>query len=946
LKKFLEQTAEAFIERFGTNNSRHVVIVPNKRSEIFLKNYLKELTSATLWLPEFYTIDEFISKTSGLINLDPVLVYFELYEIHKELRKEDAMPLEDFLSWAPIMLADFNDIDVQLQDARHVFRHLSEAKAIEKWNPDGSPLTKVEQDYLDFYRSLFAYYSELKNRLQSKGAGFKGMIYRYLQENKTLLSTAWGNISFSLVGFNALSKSELDIFGYVKDNFDTTIYLDADKHYLDLQRPDKNDGAGRFLSEIISEWKLTDIKWIGNLLETHKNKLEVFAVAKQIGQVKFAGKLLEKWYDENKAVSGEIDTAIVLADENLLIPLLHSLPELEDGNNQIPFNITMGYPLTNTAFSRFVLQWLSFIIRFSDKQNDPKFPVNDLIRLISNPVITLLLNKTNKNFRSILVNELLKTGKVYLSTGELNSLIPESVKEQLNSLFNLLLIRTEKAEVFMEALKKMLLLVKEMTEKEEDIRFPLLAEQLNKTYAVIQQTSIMLKQQNGMTLKALQKILLQLLRRGEISLKGEPLEGIQIMGMLETRNLDFKNLIILSANEGILPKTGLMESFIPFDIRHNYHLPLPKEQNDISAYYFFRLLQRAERVALIYNSDSDKFGGGEKSRFILQTEFELPHLFRDPGSFEKIVHTSIPANQTEDEISITKTAEVIKGIRRKADTGFSASSLIVYRNCPLKFYFSEILGLRDLDKIEPDIEFNVFGNAIHRVLEKIYSHFIGKNIDPEKIKSFIPEVGKLLDKELAEIYKGGNTKTGKNHLIYEVAKKYIDQFLKYEAGKSSSSGIRIIGLEERISKTTKLGNYEVTLKGFLDRIERTETGDIRIVDYKTGKVEPKDLKLNDKTAEAEQLADRKKEKLFQLLFYAHLYRLHTGNNISPRLGIYSLRMLSSYGLMETSLPNGDDFFETYLTGLIEEIFDPSVKFSQTEDDRICHYCDFKDICNR
>jgi CRISPR/Cas system-associated exonuclease Cas4 (RecB family) len=357
-------------------------------------------------------------------------------------------------------------------------------------------------------------------------------------------------------------------------------------------------------------------------------------------------------------------------------------------------------------------------------------------------------------------------------------------------------------------------------------------------------------------------------------------------------------------------------------------------------------LQRAERVALIYNSDADKFGGGEKSRFILQTEYELPHLFKDPEHFEKTVHTSLPAGQAEDTITVEKTQDVLDGIRKKADSGFSASSLNVYRSCPLKFYFSEVLGLRDLQEIEPDIEFNKFGIAIHGVLENIYSHFLGKNIDPAELKKFIPKAGMLLDKELAEIYKGGNTKTGKNHLIYEVAKKYIVQFLKYEAGKSGLSGIQIVGLEERIKETARLGDYEVTLKGFLDRVERTETGDLRIIDYKTGKVEPNDLKLNDKTNETDQLADGKKEKLFQLLFYAYLYRLHSGNSAYPRLGIYSLRMLSSYGLIETDLPGGIDFFEDYLTDLIAEIFDPSVSFSQTEDDRICSYCDFKDICNR
>ena len=941
MKKFLEKVADEILKNYGADNSRHVVIVPNKRSEIFLKNHLKEKTATTLWLPEFFTIDEFITASSGLVSLDPILIYFELYEIHKTIQEKETMPLEDFLSWAPIMLSDFNDIDLHLGDAEYIFKHLTEAKAIEQWNLEGKPLTALQKNYLFFYRSLYSYYTELKKRLAIKRAGYKGMIYRHLCENISSHTGKWEGFTFSFVGFNALTNSELTIFGYLKNNFATTIYLDTDLYYLGTASTNaQQSGAGRFINEMITDWGLKNITWIDDALTSAKNKVSVYGVAKQVGQVKFAGKKLEKWLDNLDPGADSKDIAVVLADENLLVPLLHSLPKERKGNKMITYNVTMGYPLMQSAMGRFIQQWLNFLIRFSGN----KFGTTDLIQLINNPITALLLDDANAKMRTTLIHDLLETGKVYLNTEEFFSLLPENKKDSVTLLFSNLLSGTPDVIRFLDSLTDLSGLSKELIERKGHTAFPLLKEQLSKTHSLVAKSRLMLENQKGaINLKAFQKILLQLMRRSEINLKGEPLEGIQIMGMLETRNLDFKKIIVLSANEGILPKTGTMESFIPFDIRHDNKLPLPKEQNDIYAYYFLRLLQRAEQVALVYNTDSDKFGGGEKSRFILQLEHELPQIFTDK---EKLVHLSTPVSETQNTISIAKNDTILKGLKNKARSGFSASSLNVYRNCPLKFYFSEVLQLKEKQKIEPEIEFNVFGNAIHGVLENIYRNFLGKNIDPAELKKFIPKAGMLLDKELAEIYKGGNTKTGKNHLIYEVAKKYIVQFLKYEAGKSGMSGIQIVGLEERIKETARLGDYEVTLKGFLDRVERTETGDIRIIDYKTGKVEPNDLKLNTKTTETEQLAEGKKEKLFQLLFYAYLYRLHSGDSAYPRLGIYSLRMLSSYGLIETDLPGGIDFFEDYLTGLIAEIFDPSVSFSQTEDDRICDYCDFKDICNR
>jgi len=939
----LEHVAEEILLYYDDNNPKLNIILPNKRSEVFLKNYLKEKSSKTIWLPEFYTTDEFIIKQSGLNNLDPILTYFELYKIHIKIEGEKSLPIEDFLSWAPIMLSDFNDIDLYIGDAEHIFKHLTEAKAIQQWNLDGKPLTELQSNYISFYQSLFIYYTELKSSLQLNDLGYKGMIYRHLCENIESLSKSWKGNSFILVGFNALSKSERVIFKYLTKNFNLKTYWDIDEYYINPGKFGLTQmEAGRFINELINELNLTDVKWMNNLLTTSKKEIEVHGMAKQISQVKFAGQQLINWKETNKIESERIDTAIVLSDENLLLPLLHSLPELKISNNtNIPYNITMGYPLINSGLSRFIHQWMNLLIQAEEKRNN-KYSTIYLINLINNPIVKLLINDRGTTLPKALTQEFIKINQAFLSNKEILNILPELNKSYLTSLFDILLITSLSPDNFINSLIELMQQIGTAISKKEAKLYPILKEQLNEVYLIIKKTQTIIQSSPDIiSLKALQKIFLQLFRRSEINLKGEPLTGIQIMGMLETRNLDFKNVILLSANEGNLPKASTLESFIPFDIRHDNKLPLPKEQNDIYAYHFYRLLQRAENITIIYNTDSDKIGSGEKSRFILQLESELSKINDNLDLKDLITNVNIEQIPEKLLISISKNDDILESIIKKAKSGFSPSALNIYRNCSLKFYFREIINLKEINKIEPEIEFNVFGNTIHEVLHKIYSNFIGKKIDPKILKENLSNVQWLLDEQFNKIYSVGNLRTGKNHLIYEVAKKYLSQFLTYEIQNKTTPLKQIIGLEEKISVNASISNNDVVLKGYLDRIEKSEDNNqIRIIDYKTGKVVPKDLELKD----WDKISDKQSDKLFQLLFYAYIYKKKYKLTDDPQTGIYSLRMLS-HGLIKPKLPETDQF-EDYLNGLISEIFDPSINFQQTEDDKICSYCDFKDICNR
>ncbi len=939
MDKFLEKVAVEILQDHGHNDTNLIVILPNKRSEIFLKNYLKEKTSGTYWLPDFYTTDEFIVHQSGFNLLDPILIYFELYEIHKSMQCDKAMPIEDFLSWAPMMLSDFNDIDLYKADADHVFKHLTEAKAIEQWNLSGAPLTPLQSDYVAFYRSLYSYYCELKARLATRNLGYKGMIYNFLSENTSILTEKLKDKKFILIGFNALSTSEKKIFGYIKDHFNTTFYWDVDEYYIYPEKTGlKQMEAGRFINELIREWKLSDIKWVSNNLKTSKKEIHIHGIAKQIGQVKFVSQQLSEW----KTDVCEIDTAIVLADESLLLPLLHSLPEKTGNAKKVTFNVTMGYPLYNSSLSRFIMQWLNFISK-SEERSSGKYDTIQLINLLKNPITKLVFEDDKLKYRNALTADFTNSNLVYLSEKDIKEIILTYEQPTLQRFFEILLIKNEDVPGFLDSLIELMQWVAEVVSTRYKNSNSLLEAQIDVTYSIVKKVHAMLQSRvHVFGLQALQKIFIQLFRRSEISLKGEPLTGIQIMGMLETRNLDFKNIILLSANEGIIPKTSEFESFIPFDIRHDNKLPMPKDKNDIFTYHFYRLLQRAENITILYNTDSAKMGSGEKSRFLLQLENELAEVNKSIRIVPYITNIDIGQIPDEQSISILKNNSILQLVSEKAKTGFSASALNVYRNCSLKFYFREILKLKESDKIEPDIEFNVFGNAIHDVLEKIYTPFIDKPINPEKLKEMLPKVDSMLDMAFKANFNGGNISTGKNHLIYEVAKKYITQFLMAEIEDRSTPLKQIIGLEEKLEVILDFEDQEVKLKGYLDRIEKLIQKDhIRIIDYKTGKVEPRDLALKD----WEEFPGKDKDKLFQLLFYAYLYEKKYQPTLSPQLGIYSLRMLS-YGLIEPKLPDEENYFEEYLFNLIGEIFDPSIQFEQTTDENICSYCDYREICNK
>lgn len=954
MKKFLSEAAEKIINN-GHFGAQSVVILPNRRSEVFLKEEIKKLSTLNIWLPEFYPVDEFMQKASGLKKTDNISIFFELYKIHQNIAGSNAKTIDEFLTWAPVMLSDFHDIDSSMADAKDVFKQLSAIKAIQQWNPDGRPLTELQKNYLHFFNSMFDYYVELQANLIKEGSGYQGLISRHLAENPSSLLNKqhWDN--FLIVGINALSEAEIRVFDYINQNYKTDFIWDVDQYYFSKNSSKNNQQeAGKHIQHIINRIEINEPNNIGNNLNTSEKEIKILGVPKNVGQAKFMGQELQKLFESNnqptikKSPSSLLNTAIVLADEGLLIPLLNSLPALKtDDNKTIRYNVTLGYPLNNSQVEYFFTTWIDLII--SKSQNKGRIYTTDLISLLNNPIIKQLLDN-NKTSSEIFVRHLITNNITIINFDKPEGRLPSNSKNIFRILSKLL--NNDKADKIVTVLENLRDVLFSIIEDSNHLNI-LIKEQVQQLIKILGKLlSLITRNENIINYSAIKKIGRQLINQSNINLIGEPLHGIQIMGMLETRNLDFENIYILSCNEGIIPKTNNIDSFIPMDIRSEYKLPLPSDKSDIYAYHFYRLLQRAGNITLIYNSDTGKLGGGEKSRFILQIENELSKINPRIKIKSRTINTDvsqIEGYKTVDEIiRIDKNKQVQHKLLDIANNGYSPSVLNSYITCQLKFYFSHVLKIATTNTLEQSVEANTFGTVVHGVLEEIYKPMVGKIIVSDTIKSRIPLIKQLLSKQFKQHYNNGNLSSGKNLLIFEVANNYINNFLLWDIKNLKQRPTILQSAESKFVTSINEGGLNIKFKGIIDRVDKEVTdGTIRIIDYKTGKVLPRDLIVKNT---GDLLTDPKYAKAFQVIYYAWLFnRQQPAEKLET--GIISLRSISE-GFISLNLKDVhkiQDYFSEFtelIMKLISEITNPDTPFAQTNDTKRCTWCDYKPICNR
>ncbi|UPZ16455.1 PD-(D/E)XK nuclease family protein [Flavobacterium humidisoli] len=913
---FLQKIASIVIQDFAGKLSEITIILPNKRAKVFLIEALKKETSKTIIAPEITSIEDFVQDVASIRSVDSIELLFEFYEVYLSItEKKQQQSFELFANWAKTLLQDFNEIDRYLLNPSHVLSYLKDIEDIKRWGLEVDQKTKLLENYIDFWKLLPLYYESLYNHLLFKSIGYQGLIYREAVNNLNHFSNTIGNRTFIFAGFNALNAAEEKIVQHLLALDQARIYWDADQAFLN----DPYHDAGLFLRRFKESWKhykSNVFEWIVDDFSQSKN-IQIIGTPKTIGQAKLAGSIIENLIDQNPDASLD-KVAVVLGEENLLVPVLYSLPSSVGA-----LNITMGYSGKNNPSQIFVAKLFKMHTNaLSRKGGSYVFYYKDVLDILTHPLVEPYANAHR------LVRIIKENNYTFITYQKILELHPES-----SSFFNLLFEKWENGSVtVLKNISTLLIAIKDHFSNDNE------EEKIAKAfvYGVFKVINKLInyysKHHHIDNIDTLHSIYKQIIDLAEVSFEGEPLRGLQIMGVLESRVLDFDTVIITSMNEGKFPAGKSQNSFIPYDVKRELGLPTFKEKDAIYTYHFYHLLQRAKNIYLIYNTENDGLDAGERSRFITQLEVEKKPQH---NVIFDIYNPDLP-NTAYEPISVRKSELVMERLREIAVNGFSPSALTSYIRNPIEFYFQKILRIREVEEVEENIALNTLGTIIHETLKTLYEPFIGKFIsENDLLKCF-----KLLDDEVLKqfklVYKEGEIKKGRNLLAFEVAKRNVSNFLKMELESvRNNEAIQIIALEQTFEREfvhPKLP-FPVLIKGNVDRIERRD-GKIRIIDYKTGKVEKSNVVLKTWNGLTQEL---KNDKIIQVLAYAFMFEKQAGE-LPIEVGIISFKNLKSgflpFGFKEEKdldVIVSPQILNSYLeeiANLLSEILDINIPFEE------------------
>ncbi|AOW08539.1 PD-(D/E)XK nuclease family protein [Flavobacterium gilvum] len=868
---FLDKIATVLKTEYFNKIADTIVVLPNKRAKIFLIEALKKQTDENMFSPEIISIEDFVQNIAGIRTVDPIELLFEFYEVYLSItEKKQQQSFEIFANWAKTLLQDFNEIDRYLLDSNHVLSYLKDIEDIKKWGVEVENKTQLLENYIDFWKLLPKYYQSLYDHLLKKGIGYQGLIYREAVKNIDSFSKSVLRKQYVFAGFNALNASEEKIIQHLIASDQAKIYWDADQVFLN----DPYHDAGLFIRRFKESWKhykLHPFEWIVNDFSQTKN-IQVIGTPKTIGQAKIAGSIIETINLENPTAALD-KVAIVLGEENLLIPLLYSLP-----NSVGALNITMGYSSKNNPAQILIAKLFKMHTNaLSRSNNSYVFYYKDVLDILTHPLIEPYANT------GALVGIINKNNYTFISHAKLLEL-----NENASDLFLLLFKRWEDGSIaVLETISNLLLEVKNNLSNENE------EEKIAKTfvYAIFKVINKLINYYLYHTaidsIDTLYVIYKQVIDLAEVSFEGEPLSGLQIMGVLESRVLDFETVIITSMNEGKFPAGKSQNSFIPYDVKRELGLPTFKEKDAIYTYHFYHLLQRAKNIYLLYNTESEGLDAGEKSRFITQLEVE-----KQPNhTLTHEIYNSVLPETAYQPMKIPKSEMVMLRLKEIAEKGFSPSALTSYIRNPIQFYFQKILRISEVEEVEENIALNTLGTIIHETLRVLYEPFVGKFISETDIQNCINKIDSEVLVQFKLVYKEGEIKKGRNLLAFEVAKRNVSNFLKVELESiKNGDAIKILELEKTFERKLEHSSlpFPVLIKGNVDRIEE-RNGIIRIIDYKTGKVEKANVTLKSWKGLTE---DIKNDKIIQVLAYAYMYEKEA-NGKPIEAGIISFKNLRS-----------------------------------------------------
>lgn len=962
---FISKLAKHIQSHYDLSKQELTVVFPNKRAAFYLRNAFRENCQQTIWLPQIISIQEAVTQWSGIALADNIDLLFELIDIDAQLHVEQDSDLSVFGSQAAQMAKDFDEIDQYGIDAKSLFNYVLEHKKLGLWEFDTLKSKEKEQKYLQFFHSLHEYYLRLRDRLAEQGKGYYGMITRYLSElPETDLMAKIGDRRILFAGFNALTTTEERIIDTLIKNGKAEVIFDYDAYYVN----DDNNEAGLFARK----YKQRHPKWLENgisdALSTEAKTIHIITANGNTLQAKALQAKLQESDDSNQAV--------ILADEHLLIPVLNAIP---DNDTYDSFKVSMGYPIAKTPVNQLIKEVFSLcrlktITRtINDNGTERKAEglyLWPILHLMDLEIVKIVFPKTENTAFNNWKTNAVQCGKFIFEEKDLEAL---AQCPGIQSFLRIILTEAWKKthESILESIGALLAFVSQtLLARDDKEKMNFLLNQLSETGKHISRLTNIVEH-NAKYIKDLQsvEILYKLLAsNATVKLNSSDIEGLQIMGLLETRNLDFKRLHVLSVNEGMLPPDKPQGSFIPQFIRYACGLPGYAESQAVVAYHFYRLLQNGENIYLYYNNLDETFGG-EASRFILQIKNELAqnaNIKIEEETFDSIAQSSVEATavSAQKDNALDRLHYLIE------EKGLSPSALSTYITCPLKYYLRYIAQIED-NSVEEDVGINDIGTVIHDTLELLFADYLPHDgkleiIDKALFDNVIqPKWQEKLSEAIANKFPNGFPDVGFNYLNRVTIEQQLKSYLKYTSKQLEYNNLAILETEGELKAVLMTPFGDCLFKGRTDRIDQYGSL-IRVIDYKTGHVNNSDLKVPVHHQSETDLDFMKQipEKALQLLLYKYMY-LKGNPNIAPEQVTAAIHGLKYANNIEFSLtkanPTKNDTdadttflddstfindMEVMLKAVVGEMLDTSIPFVQAEDDKKCGYCEFKMICKR
>lgn len=962
---FIEEVATRLYEKYGDDMSSLTLILPSKRARLFFAEALSKITVRPLWEPNYISIDELMVQLSGVRKADKLRLVAELHKVYSRYHQED---FDDFYHWGELLLSDFDMVDKYMVDASQLFSNIRDLKELEAdmsylsaeqleminrfWQTitGGKEESPAKSKFLVVWRSLCAIYEDFRLQLRELGVGYTGMIYREAVERLSDgRATLEGNDRYVCIGFNALSKCEKSLLQVLQNSGRIEFYWDYDNYYTE----NKFQEAGLFIRENISLFGSEE----GITHDNFRNigRVNVASTSSNVAQCQYVVNILEEIASKNGGVLDK-DTAVVLTDENLLMPLLYALPEKFKVKREIRsggvverplINVTMGYPLRNSLAYSFVERLLELQKHArKDASGDDTFYYVDVEGLLTHPYIATSSSSQFAKIRAEIVKQRLFQVPV--------SMVAKT--PLLKQIFRKTAGWKELSDYLLEVIDAVSFETDGGDEGAYSSEFlGLISSALTKLRNVVEQCDIEISD----------AIYCSLVRRHlqaeRVPFTGEPLQGLQIMGILETRNLDFKNVIVLSMTDDNFPGNKASDkSFLPYGLRYGFEIPTAEHHEGVYAYYFYRLAERAENLYLLYSSAADDKSTGEPSRYIRQLEYEtdLDINYSNIG-----VEVSL---SERDTISVYKSDEIFeKLLRFTRNKALSPTAFSTYVKCPLRFYFNVVELLRPEDELDEAMDNMTFGNIFHEAADMLYSQITGDDNPALRLSEFRErgEVERCVDAAIAKVYFGREGEPlpelgGELLIIRNIVREYLgSNLLNYDI-RNSEFVVSETESNVQMSMPIEVGGekFDVKLGGRADRIDSLNNGMLRVIDYKTGKP-----RLNFNGVEAlfygDPIVTNRESNIINTLLYSMMLQHDRGRDVRPELYYVGSMVRDDYSpqfveVVDRKSRKLDSYsevaeeFEQLVYDTLCEMFDREEPFMQCDDESACKYCDYAAVCGR